>query len=62
MTTLNVRDKAIYYKIDRPLTGLQIGKPIRLQPVNPKNPWEKGSCAAEDRTEDGPRLYLNGDP
>lgn len=54
--------KLIYYKTDRPLKGLQIGKPIRLQPVNPTNLRREGSCAAEHRTEDGPRSYLNGDP
>ena len=32
--------KLIYYKTDIPLTGLQIGKPIRLQPVNPNKSKE----------------------
>ena len=28
---------------------LQVGEPARLQPVNPKAPWEKGSCVAKVR-------------
>ena len=38
--------KATYDKSARPLPELQIGETVRLQPVNPKAPWEKGSCAA----------------
>ena len=33
---------------------LHVGEPVRLQPVNPKAPWEKGSCVAKI----GPRFSL----
>ena len=46
--------KAAYDKSARPLPELQIGEPVRLQPVNPKAPWDKGSCVAKV----GPRSYL----
>ena len=46
--------KATYDKSARPLPELQIGEPVRLQPVNPKAPWDKGSCVAKV----GPRSYL----
>ena len=46
--------KATYDKSVRPLPELQIGAPVRLQPVNPKAPWGKGSCVAKV----GPRSYL----
>ena len=38
--------KATYDKSARPLPELQIGETERLQPVNPKAPWEKGSRVA----------------
>ena len=38
--------KATYENSARPLPELQIGEPVRLQPVNPKAPWDKGSCVA----------------
>ena len=38
--------KATYDKTTRPLPELQIGETVRLQPVNPKAPWEEGSCVA----------------
>ena len=46
--------KATYDKSARPLPDLQTGEPVRLQPVNPKAPWDKGSCVAKV----GPRSYL----
>ena len=46
--------KAAYGKSARPLPELQIGEPVRLQPVNPKAPWDKGSCVAKV----GPHSYL----
>ena len=46
--------KATYDKRARPLPELQVGEPVRLQPVNPKAPWEKGSCVAKV----GPRSFL----
>ena len=46
--------KATYENSARPLPELQIGEPVRLQPVNPKAPWDKGSCVAKV----GPRSYL----
>ena len=46
--------KAAYDKSARPLPELQIEEPVRLQPVNPKAPWDKGSCVAKV----GPRSYL----
>ena len=46
--------KAAYDKRARPLPELQVGEPVRLQPVNPKAPWEKGSCVAKV----GPRSFL----
>ena len=46
--------KATYDKSARPLPELQIGEPVRLQPVNPKAPYDKGSCVAKV----GPRSYL----
>ena len=46
--------KAAYDKHAKPLPELQVGEPVRLQPVNPKTPWEKGSCVAKV----GPRSYL----
>ena len=46
--------KAAYDKSARPLPELQIGEQVRLQPVNPKAPWDKGSCVAKV----GPRSYL----
>ena len=46
--------KAAYDKSARPLPELQIGEPVRLQPVNPKAPRDKGSCVAKV----GPRSYL----
>ena len=39
--------KAAYDKHAKPLPELQVGEPVRLQPVNPKAPWEKGSCLAK---------------
>ena len=33
---------------------LHVGEPVRLQPVNPKALWKKGSCVAKI----GPRSYL----
>ena len=36
--------KATYDKSARPLPDLQTGEPLRLQPVNPKAPWDKGSA------------------
>ena len=38
--------KATYENSARPLPEFQIGEPVRLQPVNPKAPWDKGSCVA----------------
>lgn len=35
--------KAAYDKHAKPLPELQVGEPVRLQLVNPKAPWEKGS-------------------
>ena len=46
--------KATYDKSARPLPELQIGEPVRLQPVNSKAPWDKGSRV----TKVGPRSYL----
>lgn len=46
--------KAAYDKHAKPLPELQVGEPVRLQPVNPKAPWEKGSCVAKV----GPRSFL----
>ncbi|PFX16628.1 hypothetical protein AWC38_SpisGene19094 [Stylophora pistillata] len=46
--------KAAYDKHAKPLPELQEGEPVRLQPVNPKAPWEKGSCVAKV----GPRSFL----
>ena len=46
--------KATYDKSARPLPELQIGDTVRLQPVDPKAPWEKGSCVAKV----GPCSYL----
>ena len=46
--------KAAYDKHAKPLPELHVGEPVRLQPVNPKAPWEKGSCVAKI----GPRSYL----
>ena len=46
--------KAAYDKHAKPLLELQVGEPVRLQPVNPKALWEKGSCSAKI----GPRPYL----
>ena len=46
--------KAAYDKHAKPLLELQVGEPVRLQPVNPKAPWEKGSCVAKV----GPRSFL----
>ena len=37
--------KAAYDKHAKPLPQLHVGEPVR--PVNPKAPWEKGSCVAE---------------
>ena len=39
--------KAAFDKHATPLPELQIGEPVRLQPTNPKAPWEKGSCVAK---------------
>ena len=46
--------KAAYDKHAKPLPELHVGEPVRLQPVNPKALWEKGSCVAKI----GPRSYL----
>lgn len=46
--------KAAYDKHAKPLPKLHVGEPVRLQPVNPKALWEKGSCVAKI----GPRSYL----
>ncbi|XP_068675962.1 uncharacterized protein [Montipora foliosa] len=46
--------KATYDKHSKPLPELHVGEPVRLQPVNPKAPLEKGSCVAKI----GPRSYL----
>ena len=46
--------KAAYDKHANPLPKLHVGEPVRLQPVNPKAPWEKGSCVAKIRQ----RSYL----
>ena len=39
--------KATYDKHARLLSELQIGEPVRLQPVNSKAQWEKGSRVAK---------------
>ena len=39
--------KAAFDKRATPLPELQVGEPVRLQPTNPKAPWEKGSCVAK---------------
>ena len=39
--------KEVYDKHAKPFPGLEVGEPVRLQPVNPKAPWEKGSCVAK---------------
>ena len=46
--------KAAYDQHERPLPELQTGEPVRLQPINPKVPWEKGTCIAKI----GPQSYL----
>ena len=46
--------KAAYDKHAKPLPELHVGEPVRLQPINPKALWEKGSCVAEI----GPCSYL----
>ena len=46
--------KATYDKSARPLPELQVGEPVGLQPINPKAPWDKGSCVENV----GPRSYL----
>ena len=46
--------KAAYDKHAKPLPELHVGEPVRLQPINPKAPWEQGSCVAKV----GPRSYL----
>ena len=46
--------KAAYDKHAKPLPELHVGEPVRLQPINPKAPWAKGSCVAKI----GPRSYL----
>ena len=46
--------KAAYDKHAKPLPELHVGEPVRLQPVNPKPPREKGSCVAKI----GPRSFL----
>lgn len=46
--------KAAFDKRATPLPELQVGEPVRLQPTNPKAPWEKGSCVAKV----GPRSFL----
>ncbi|KAL9967420.1 hypothetical protein ACROYT_G025639 [Oculina patagonica] len=39
--------KAAFDKRATPLSKLQVGEPIRLQPTNPKTPLEKGTCVAK---------------
>ena len=46
--------KVAYDQHERPLPELQTGEPVRLQPINPKVPWEKGTCIAKI----GPQSYL----
>ena len=46
--------KTAYDKHARPLPELETGEPVRLQPVNPKLPWAKGTCIAKV----GPWSYL----
>ena len=36
---------ASYDKHAKPLTDFLVAESVRLQPANPKAPWEKGSCA-----------------
>ena len=48
------RTKATNDKSARPLPELQVGEPVGLQPINPKAPWDKGSCVANV----GRRSYL----
>ena len=45
MTTSKGRDSR--FRPATPLPELQVGEPVRLQPTNPKAPWEKGSCVAK---------------
>ena len=46
--------KATSDKHAKPLPELHVGEPVRLQPVNLKASWEKGSCVAKI----GPGSYL----
>ena len=46
--------KAAYDQHAKPLPELHVGEPVRLQPVNPRAPWEKGSCVAKTES----RSYL----
>ena len=46
--------KAAFDKRATPLPELQVGEPVRLQPTNPKAPWEKGLCVAKV----GPHSFL----
>lgn len=46
--------KAARDKHAKPLPKLQVAEPVRLQPTNPKAPWEKGSCVPKV----GPRSFL----
>ena len=38
-----------YDKAAKPLLELQIEESLRLQPINPKAPWDKGSYVAKVR-------------
>ena len=46
--------KQQYDRHAKPLPELEIGEPVMIQPLQPKQPWSRGSCVAKV----GPRSYL----